>query len=158
MKIQCWIRWQAYLWLVIHCYLCEVLYIVNFILYHWPVQPKHSFRAQKVLSIRLFDDEDEKRWMKSVKDLSLELLCISQFTLYHTRKGNKPDFRQAMSTEDSKKLYQAFLERVKTLHKPELSFWLPNMSIWTFNFCLNGLPPDFIGPSVQYKKPSGKKT
>ncbi|XP_065562966.1 D-aminoacyl-tRNA deacylase-like isoform X2 [Artemia franciscana] len=79
-----------------------------------------NYMAQKVLSIRLFDDEDEKRWMKSVKDLSLELLCISQFTLYHTWKGNKPDFRQAMPTEDSKKLYQAFLERVKTLHKPEL--------------------------------------
>ena len=49
--------------------------------------------VRKLLNLRVFEDENDKRWAKSVKDLNLEVLCVSQFTLYHTMKGNKPDFR-----------------------------------------------------------------
>jgi D-tyrosyl-tRNA(Tyr) deacylase len=53
-----------------------------------------EFIVRKVLNLRLFEDPtgDGKRWNKSAKELDLEVLCISQFTLYHTIKGNKPDF------------------------------------------------------------------
>ncbi len=62
--------------------------------------------ARKVLSVRAFDDpETGRRWSKSVLDLGLEVLCVSQFTLYHVWKGNKPDFHLAMGGEESKKLY-----------------------------------------------------
>ena len=50
--------------------------------------------VRKILNLRIFDDEKNKRWSKSVKDLNLEILCVSQFTLYHIMKGNKPDFHQ----------------------------------------------------------------
>ena len=50
--------------------------------------------VRKILNLRIFDDQNNKRWSKSVKDLNLEILCVSQFTLYHIMKGNKPDFHQ----------------------------------------------------------------
>lgn len=50
--------------------------------------------------------------MKSVKDLQLEILCISQFTLYSKLKGNKPDFHHAMSGETAKDLYDKFLAKL----------------------------------------------
>ncbi|XP_034131851.1 D-aminoacyl-tRNA deacylase isoform X2 [Drosophila guanche] len=69
-------------------------------------------RVRKILALRLFDDEG-KRWQKSAKDLQLEILCISQFTLYHRLKGNKPDFSAAMKGDDAQKLYTHFLNRLK---------------------------------------------
>ncbi len=63
--------------------------------------------ARKVLAVRAFDDpESGKRWNKSVLDLDLEVLLVSQFTLYHVMKGNKPDFHLAMGGEASKAFYQ----------------------------------------------------
>ena len=35
---------------------------------------------------RLWEDEGGRRWAKSAKDLDLEMLCVSQFTLYHVMK------------------------------------------------------------------------
>ncbi len=67
--------------------------------------------ARKVLAIRAFEEDvgggkPPRRWAKGVADLGLEVLCVSQFTLYHVMKGNKPDFHLAMGGEDSKKLYE----------------------------------------------------
>lgn len=50
-----------------------------------------------------------------MKDLQLEILCISQFTLYSKlTKGCKPDFHQAMSGENAKELYNQFLEKLRS--------------------------------------------
>ncbi|KAH8232179.1 hypothetical protein KR032_001284 [Drosophila birchii] len=70
-----------------------------------------DYLVRKILALRLFEDEG-KRWQKSVKDLNLELLCVSQFTLYHRLKGNKPDFSAAMKGEEAQQLYNQFLERL----------------------------------------------
>lgn len=51
--------------------------------------------SRKILNTRFFEEND-KRWMKSVRDLNLEVLCVSQFTLYFKHKGNKLDFSKAM--------------------------------------------------------------
>ncbi|XP_039494064.1 D-aminoacyl-tRNA deacylase isoform X2 [Drosophila santomea] len=67
--------------------------------------------VRKILALRLFEEEG-KRWQKSVKDLNLELLCVSQFTLYHRLKGNKPDFSAAMKGEEAQELYNHFLDRL----------------------------------------------
>ena len=37
--------------------------------------------AKKLLNIRLFE-EDDKHWKKNVKQENLEILAVSQFTLY----------------------------------------------------------------------------
>lgn len=35
-------------------------------------------RVRKLLNLRIFEDENGKRWNKSVKDYNYEILCISQ--------------------------------------------------------------------------------
>lgn len=72
--------------------------------------------VRKLLNLRAFEDENGKRWTKSVKDLNLEVLCVSQFTLYHTMKGNKPDFRHAMTGDEAKDYYAQFLEELMKNH------------------------------------------
>lgn len=71
------------------------------------------YRVKKLLSLRVFDDESGKRWQKSVKDEKLEILCVSQFTIYHRLKGNKPDFHLAMQGPDAQKLYNSFLQKLE---------------------------------------------
>ncbi|KAI2627438.1 D-Tyr tRNAtyr deacylase-like domain-containing protein [Hypomontagnella submonticulosa] len=70
--------------------------------------------AQKVLKLKLWDDDAGGRWKKSVMDIGGEVLCVSQFTLLaSTKKGNKPDFHGAMGGDDAKRLYQYFFEKVQ---------------------------------------------
>ena len=37
-----------------------------------------SFRTKKILNLKLFDGDDDKRWAKSVMDKEFEVLCVSQ--------------------------------------------------------------------------------
>ena len=67
----------------------------------------------KFLNIRLFDDDKGNRWKESVKSLGLEILLVSQFTLYNTLKGNKPDFHEAMEGEKAKELFEKIVKRAK---------------------------------------------
>jgi D-aminoacyl-tRNA deacylase len=69
------------------------------------------FRSRKILNIRLFE-ADGHRWHKSVVDEKLEILCVSQFTLYQRLKGNKPDFHMAMQGEEAKSLYDLLLKKL----------------------------------------------
>ena len=39
-------------------------------------------RVRKILNLRIFDDDDGKRWMKSVTDKQFEILCVSQVVLF----------------------------------------------------------------------------
>lgn len=53
--------------------------------------------AKKILTVRVFDDENGTMWKHGVKDIDGEVLCVSQFTLMaKTTKGSKPDFHGAM--------------------------------------------------------------
>ncbi|GJE87041.1 D-aminoacyl-tRNA deacylase [Phanerochaete sordida] len=76
--------------------------------------------TNKILSLKVFEDADGRMWKSSVKDIDGEVLCVSQFTLFaNTSKGNKPDFHRAMSSESSKEMYASFLDRMRSLYKPE---------------------------------------
>ena len=75
-----------------------------------------EFAANKLLSLRLFDDDKGVRWKFSVKDLGLEILIVSQFTLYAFLKGNKPDFHKAMEPEKANQMYNTFLEILNKKH------------------------------------------
>jgi D-tyrosyl-tRNA(Tyr) deacylase len=77
-------------------------------------------RARKILSTRIFEDDKGKRWNLSVKDKGYEILCISQFTLYHVLKGNKLDFHNAMAAEKSEAFYQEFLSLMRAQYQAEL--------------------------------------
>lgn len=77
---------------------------------------KHS-RARKILSLRVFEHEG-KRWQKSVAEEKLEILCVSQFTLYHRLKGNKPDFHLAMQGDSAQQLYYKLLTQLGDKYDP----------------------------------------
>jgi D-tyrosyl-tRNA(Tyr) deacylase len=78
-----------------------------------------EFIARKILSMKLFENEGNP-WKKSVVDCDLEVLCVSQFTLYaRTDKGNKPDFHEAMGSQVSEEFYGKFLELMRKKYKAE---------------------------------------
>lgn len=71
------------------------------------------FVADKCCNLRIFEDADDKM-NKSVKDVSGEVLIISQFTIYgETAKGNRPSFIEAAKPEEAIPLYSKFISRVK---------------------------------------------
>ncbi|KAL4238525.1 D-tyrosyl-tRNA(Tyr) deacylase [Mactra antiquata] len=69
--------------------------------------------ARKILNLRLFDDDDGRRWNKSVLDKQYEVLCVSQFTLCMQLKGNKPDFHDAMAPDQSQQFYDDFVKLLR---------------------------------------------
>ncbi|CAH2054587.1 unnamed protein product, partial [Iphiclides podalirius] len=78
-----------------------------------------EYIVRKILSIRIFDGENNKKWQKNVIDKQLEILCVSQFTLYNTWKGNKPDFHKAMAADRSKEFYEQFIQKLRDKYKPD---------------------------------------
>jgi len=51
----------------------------------------------------------------SVKDLNAEVLAVSQFTLYaDTSGGNRPSFIKAADPAVAKKIYEHFVDRLKS--------------------------------------------
>ncbi|MFS1513830.1 D-aminoacyl-tRNA deacylase [Chengkuizengella sp. SCS-71B] len=68
------------------------------------------FLAEKISHLRIFEDELGKMNL-SVKDVSGQILSISQFTLYgDSRKGRRPNFMNAARPEYANKIYERFNE------------------------------------------------
>eukprot|EP00123_Amoebidium_parasiticum_P013202 comp21826_c1_seq1/m.31113 comp21826_c1_seq1/g.31113 ORF comp21826_c1_seq1/g.31113 comp21826_c1_seq1/m.31113 type:complete len:201 (-) comp21826_c1_seq1:231-833(-) len=77
-----------------------------------------DYIVRKILSVRIFENEEGKMWTKSVKDLGLEVLCVSQFTLWAKLNGNKPDFHEAMEAARAEPMYNNFLAMMKKAYDP----------------------------------------
>ncbi|KAI5752368.1 D-aminoacyl-tRNA deacylase isoform X1 [Diaphorina citri] len=75
-----------------------------------------DYIVNKILKLKIFENEEGKRWASSVSDKKYEILCISQFTLYHGLKGNGLTFHHAMGGADSEVFYNKFLEKLKTAY------------------------------------------
>lgn len=64
--------------------------------------------ADKLLSLRVFDDENGKTNL-SLHDVNGDILSISQFTLYgDVTGGRRPSFVNAMNPKDANELYDYF--------------------------------------------------
>ena len=66
--------------------------------------------VRKLLGLRIFEDAQGKTNL-SLRDVSGELLLVSQFTLYaNCRKGNRPSFTDAGKPEHANALYQYIIK------------------------------------------------
>lgn len=69
--------------------------------------------AQRLLSYRIFPDEEDKMNL-SVTDIGGELLVVSQFTLAaDTRKGTRPSFTPAAAPETGRKFFDALVDEIR---------------------------------------------
>jgi D-aminoacyl-tRNA deacylase len=67
-----------------------------------------EFVAEKVVNLRIFEDENEKMNL-SLVDVGGEILSVSQFTLYgDCRKGRRPNFMDAARPEHAVDIYEKF--------------------------------------------------
>jgi len=73
-----------------------------------------DYLADKLVNLRIFGDP-AGRMNLSALEVNAGLLLVSQFTLYgDCRKGRRPGFDAAAPPTEAKRLYEYFVERVKT--------------------------------------------
>lgn len=73
-----------------------------------------SLLVNKIINFRIFNDHDDKMNL-SIKDIKGEILVVSQFTLCADwLKGRRPSFVKAASPEIGEKLYEHFVNELRT--------------------------------------------
>lgn len=71
-----------------------------------------QYLVEKIVNLRIFED-DAGKMNQSALDQGLELLVISQFTLYgDCRKGRRPSFSNAAPPKDAIALYEKFVTEI----------------------------------------------
>lgn len=82
---------------------------------HEDAEEDLEYLAQKLLKIRLFDDENGVMNL-DLQQVGGELLVVSQFTLLaSTRKGNRPSYIAAAPEAVSRPMYERFVQRMEEL-------------------------------------------
>src|SRR5207247_1540761 len=72
-----------------------------------------TWMAEKILSLRLFRDADDKM-NRALEEVGGAVLVVSQFTLYgDARKGRRPSFIDAAPQEVANQLYDRFVAMLR---------------------------------------------
>ena len=105
----------------------------------WPffisISKTWSFIADKLLGLRIFEDEEEKMNL-SIQDIKGEMLIVSQFTLLgDCREGRRPSFIEAARPEEANDLYMKLVEYVKLTVPVETGVFQADMEV---NICNDG--------------------
>lgn len=88
-------------------------YLVLLGVTHTDTKEVADYLVDKLLKLRVFDDENDKM-NYDINKVNGELLIISQFTLYaDTTGGNRPAFINAAKPDVAKPLYEYFCEQCK---------------------------------------------
>ena len=73
-----------------------------------------TYLAEKIAGLRVFEDAEGKM-NRSVQDVGGSVLAVSQFTLYgDVRRGKRPSFDAAAPPENARRLYEFFVEQIRT--------------------------------------------
>jgi len=71
------------------------------------------YLAQKILNLRIFEDEEGK-FNKSILEVGGDILVVSQFTLYaDCDKGRRPSFTSAARPEQAQVIIDVLLEKLR---------------------------------------------
>ena len=90
---------------------------------------KIEFLVNKVLNLRIFDDENGVM-NKSILDVGGSILSISQFTLYaDTKKGNRPSYINALGGDKATVLYDEFNKKLKEYIHVETGIFGADMKV-----------------------------
>lgn len=76
-----------------------------------------DYCARKLVACKLWANAAGTPWRQSVQQKGLDILLVSQFTLYgRLTKKNQPDYQDAMKAVPAAALYQQFVEQVRQRH------------------------------------------
>jgi D-tyrosyl-tRNA(Tyr) deacylase len=73
-------------------------------------QQEADFLANKLLKLRIFEDENS-RMNRSVQDINGEILLVPQFTLYASTKKHRPSFHKALNPDEATVLFDYFVSK-----------------------------------------------
>ena len=82
---------------------------------HGDNESNADWLADKMTGLRIFEDSEGKINL-SLKDINGEVLLVSQFSLYASCvKGRRPGFSEAANPDEAERIYNYFVERVKSM-------------------------------------------
>ncbi len=77
-----------------------------------------KFLVGKIAGLRIFNDEQGKMNL-SIQDVGGSALVVSQFTLCGDwRKGRRPSYINAAAPEDGERLYEDFMDQLRSQEVP----------------------------------------
>lgn len=109
-------------------------FVVLFAVHKDDTKDKLEKMANKIVNLRIFEDGNGKM-NRSFMEVGGSLLLISQFTLYgNCKKGNRPSFIDSASPEKAKKMYDDFIDILKSKNiKTETGIFQAKMKIDLIN-------------------------